>query len=112
MFGVLNTAIFSPVSRSTTDVTELLAPVPALTSDRSRALLRAYEVGATGRIERTHEIQQVLYARFHLLPEESVPWMRAHWVEFERLDWSPIAVRSLQNLKGDEASAAVVDLVL
>lgn len=86
--------------------------VPSLATDRSRALLRAYTVLATGPNERTHEIQQVLYAYFALLPQESVPWMREHWGEFEKLDWAHTALKSLQNLKAKEALEAVVDLVL
>ncbi len=98
-YAVLARALGHPRSALRRAALQQMQKIPALENDRSRTLLRAYEIRSKGPRARTHEIQQVLYAWFALLPHESVAWMKAHWSEFEALDWVPVAIRSLQNLK-------------
>ena len=54
----------------------------------------------------------MIYAFFALAPREGIRWMRAHWKEFQALDWEDIPIRSLQNVPQGKAAEDMVDLVL
>ncbi len=84
----------------------------SLHTERGRSLVRAFEPRETDRKRRTHELERHLYAYYGALPDEAVAHARSTWPEYERLGWSPIAMRSLQNLKAPSATPALVDFVL